>query len=170
MTTPLTNIASHSNRRELWIASVAALALSIIFIAGCTPAHEIERLAAQLVTGRITVGGQPAAGARVVLHPLNAEVKQAGLYPYGVADANGTFYLTSYVRGDGAPPGEYQVSVVWPDEAYVPKSPQEAEEIRMGGQPPDRLKGRYATPEKMNLKLVVERGACEQLLPGIELP
>jgi hypothetical protein len=167
---------SHSNNlscgfwNESWNRGVISGLCFLVMAAGCTPANEIKRLEAQLVTGRITVGGQPAAGARVVLHPLNAEVKSTGLYPYGVADANGTFYLTSYVRGDGAPPGEYQVSVVWPDETYVPKSPQEAEEIRMGGQPPDRLKGRYATPEKMNLKLVVERGAGVQLLPGIELP
>ena len=36
-----------------------------------------------------------------------------GVRPVGQVDKNGYFTLTSYANGDGAPEGEYQVTVVW---------------------------------------------------------
>ena len=57
------------------------------------------------------VEGKPAEGVQVFFHPLDAS--QRGI-PRGVTDAEGRFQLRTYHDGDGAPAGEYTVTVYWP--------------------------------------------------------
>jgi len=69
-----------------------------------------SRLSVSAVTGKVLVEGTPAEGANVVFHPLDPkqEVK-----PRGAVGADGTFKLTTYLPGDGAPSGDYKVTVEW---------------------------------------------------------
>jgi hypothetical protein len=65
------------------------------------------------VEGKVLHGGRPAAGARVVFHPKDNADPQAPR-PHGTAGADGSFHLTTNRPGDGAPAGEYSVTVPSP--------------------------------------------------------
>ena len=70
----------------------------------------------------------------VVLHPLNQP--DASPFPAaGTAGKDGVFVVGSRLSNDGAPEGEYDVTLIWPEE-QDPKNPSE-------NTPPDRLKKRY---------------------------
>ena len=68
-----------------------------------------DRLPVFAVSGTVKIGGAPAAGALVVFHPKNPEADAPR--PSAYADAQGQFKLTSYDSGDGAPVGEYAITV-----------------------------------------------------------
>ena len=85
------------------------------------------------VRGIVIYRGKPAAGAEIALHPMG-ELPTKALCPCATTDKEGRFALTTYEPGDGAPAGQYVVTIVWPG---VP--PQ-----NMPGDPgPDRMGGRY---------------------------
>ena len=108
-----------------------ALALTPL-LAGCGGSDKAS--AQYAVRGKVLYKGQPAAEAIVVLHPINKA--GAPLYPpRGVTDKNGLFVIGSRLKDDGAPEGEYAVTIIWPEE-QDPKNPTE-------NTPPDRLKNRY---------------------------
>lgn len=69
-----------------------------------------SRLSLSPVTGRVLVDGAPAEGASVVFHPLDPK---QDVKPRGAVGADGTFKLTTYLPGDGAPSGDYKVTVEW---------------------------------------------------------
>jgi hypothetical protein len=52
----------------------------------------------------------------VVFHPKDNADPQAPR-PFGTAGADGSFGLTTSRPGDGAPAGEYRVTVIWPGAA-----------------------------------------------------
>lgn len=79
----------------------------------------------------------------------------------GTTEEDGTFSLTSYEPGDGAPIGDYIVTVVWREEIPEGKSLDTFN-------PKDRLNGRYASPDKSTLNISVPEGGGK--LPPIEIP
>jgi hypothetical protein len=64
------------------------------------------------VRGQLLVEDKPAANAIVTFHPVGHTGPDA-VHPVGHVDERGHFTLTSYETGDGAPEGEYQVTVTW---------------------------------------------------------
>ncbi|MCI0463474.1 MAG: hypothetical protein L0Z62_41580 [Gemmataceae bacterium] len=104
------------------------------------------------VKGKVFFGVQPAAGAEVRFHPLVAPGKKS-LFPVAKVEADGSFALTTYENQDGAPPGEYAVSLYWP-EAHKGKGPPPII-------PPDRLGGRYSNPKKSPWRVHVREGTNE---------
>ncbi|MFO0928586.1 MAG: hypothetical protein U0736_16450 [Gemmataceae bacterium] len=94
----------------------------------------------------MTVSGQPAGHVRVALHPLGNGAAH-GLRPVATTQADGSFRLTTYVAGDGAPPGEYAVTLIWPDESLPI---DECVELVH-----DRLKGRYSDPATTPLRITI---------------
>jgi hypothetical protein len=104
-------------------------------------------------TGKVMFKGQPAAGAVVTLVPVSpagADVPASR----GVAGEDGTFRLTTFARDDGAPAGEYRVTVRWPSKAADP-------EAAPGPFGADRLNGRYADPNRSGLRAAVAPGATD---------
>ena len=101
--------------------------------------------------GQITVKGKPAYGAVVVFHPQGDVGMTKGNKPFAMVAEDGSFQATTYVTGDGAPAGDYIVTVVWPEDPHA------------RGPSPDRLRGRYATPERSDLKATI--GPEENNLP-----
>ena len=95
------------------------------------------------VTGYITVNDQVPQGAIVSLHPVGESVDKRGSRPSGIVQEDGRYTLTTYEFGDGAPAGEYIVTVYWP------------EKPELGGLSPDRLGLRYATTKSSDLRLSV---------------
>lgn len=72
--------------------------------------HDSSKLSLSPVTGKVLFQGKPAEGAVVVLHPVD---KSVTIRPKGFVGPDGTFKLTSYLPGDGAPRGEHKVTVEW---------------------------------------------------------
>jgi hypothetical protein len=102
------------------------------------------------VSGRVFVGESPAAHAVVVFHPVNA--KPDAPRPTAVTDDQGRFTLTTLKEGDGAPPGEYTVTVA----AYQSIESPNGDSIVV-----NLLPVRYAKPETSDLKATVSKGKAE---------
>lgn len=97
--------------------------------------------------------GKPPVGAVVTLHPTNDDTSVVAARPRGLVGADGRVALTTYHTGDGAPPGEYIVTVEW-----RPIVENASDDDKPG---PDRLKGRFADPETSPLRAVVRPGSEE---------
>jgi hypothetical protein len=80
----------------------------------------------------------------VAFHP-SRNPNNRGLCPQAVVAADGSFRLTTYLAGDGAPAGEYFVTLYWPG-----PGPDDDVHVR-----PDRLGGRYADPRTTPLTATV---------------
>lgn len=104
--------------------------------------------------GRMTINGVAPEGARVHLHPVGVKVDQRNSSPWGVVQKDGTFTLSTYEKGDGAPPGEYKVTLRWP---FEPDKPD------LG----DRLGFAFVKPEKSRWQVTIKDGDNE--LPPIEI-
>jgi hypothetical protein len=90
-----------------------ALLLLVVFlagIAGCGSSQDPNRLQVFPAKGQIAFPGKPVGGAFVVLHPKAATGSQL-VRPRGNVREDGTFSLTTYDANDGAPAGEYKVTV-----------------------------------------------------------
>jgi hypothetical protein len=120
-------------------------------VSGCS--DQGDRKAVIPVGGVAVFKGEPMAGARITFHPLN-DPDPRGVRATGTAGADGRFALTTYVTGDGAPAGEYAVTIYWP--AQGPKKPKgkaepgEDEDIR-----PDRLRRAHADAKTTKLRATV---------------
>ena len=64
------------------------------------------------VHGQVFYNGKPATGALVLFHEVNAAASQE-MRPHGQVDQNGDFVLSTYAAVDGAPAGDYVVTVDW---------------------------------------------------------
>jgi hypothetical protein len=134
---------------------VSFLVMICLMLSGCS--NGPKRV---LAVGSITVGGKPAEGAQILLHPQD-ETKQVAS---AVAEADGTFKLVS--GGEpGILVGSYKVTVIWPDASKKPTQAQ----IMMGTADvgPDLLKGKYAV--KSQSSLTAEVTAATTTLPPIAL-
>lgn len=110
------------------------------------------------VQGELLVDGEPAEGALVIFHPVSSSEPKT-TNPNGRVQPDGSFHVTTYESDDGAPAGQYVVTVFWPE---PPKSP--VDHPAMG---PDRLKGRFTDPEASNIRITVSEG--ENILDPINL-
>ena len=106
-------------------AGVNAIALLVtaLSLPGCG-GQPRERLPVHPVAGQITLRGRPLANAFVVLHPKGSADPRA-ITARGQTDRSGRFQATTYVANDGAPAGEYAVTVVFHQlekqgESFVP--------------------------------------------------
>jgi hypothetical protein len=105
------------------------------------------------VRGRLTHDGKPMARAMISYYSVDAADR--GTPSHATSDAGGRYELHTYREGDGAPAGEYVVTIFWPgprakkDKAADPTDP-EAETST-----PDRLKGQYAQAGKSKLRATV---------------
>jgi hypothetical protein len=104
------------------------------------------------VSGKVLYRGEPAVGAVVYFHREDAPGAAHQPIPFGIAEDDGSFYLTSDGLGDGCPPGKYAVLVEWkgkPDPQVVQAKPargkSKAVQInrRSTRNGVDRLNGRY---------------------------
>jgi hypothetical protein len=100
------------------------------------------------VTGKVLYAGQPAEGATVVFHLINGAADAPK--PSGTVAADGSFRLTTYKLGEGAPPGEYVVAVTW--------FPPNAREL---ANPRSKLPERYGDPSASPLRATVREEPTE---------
>ena len=125
----------------------AAICLATGMLLGC----ESERPAGPPVfpvQGELRFDGEPMTGASVTFHRTGEGAETGSYYPRATVDEQGVYRLSTFVSDDGAPAGDYVVTVYWPDPKVVARDPYgESEQL-----PPDLLRRRFATPEASNLR------------------
>jgi hypothetical protein len=84
----------------------------ILVLAIFCPACSSNQKPLYPVRGQVLVQGRPAAHAQITFHPVGDQGPEA-VRPVGSVDENGYFTLTSFKQGDGAPEGEYRVTIHW---------------------------------------------------------
>jgi hypothetical protein len=89
----------------------------------------------------------------VVFNPVPADPSPTAIKPTGEVREDGTFSLTTYKADDGAPAGEYVVTVIWLEK---PSGPRLGENR---GLAKDRLEGRYSDPANPKLKATVSESS-----------
>jgi hypothetical protein len=106
-----------------------------------------SRKPTQPVRGTLYVDGSPAAGAIVQLWPVLGKEK-ARYSAQAMTEADGSFTVSSYTAFDGAPAGEYRISVTWP-RPLVDASGKPGRNV---------LPAKYASPETSGLTRTVVAG------------
>lgn len=124
----------------------AAAVLALALTCGCESAP--NRVPVYPAGGTFTHNGKAAAGAIVILHPVDPAA--APVKPRGKVGPDGTFRLTTYETGDGAPAGEYAVTAYWP------KPPAPGQPDNDDG--PDLFNGRHLRPETPVARITVAAG------------
>lgn len=132
---------------------VLALVPALLGLAGCSE----TQLPVFPVTGQVKYKGKPAAGATVVLFNTNAE-NTNDVAPSGVVKDDGSFEITVYEPGDGAPQGDYIATVQWR------KLVTGAGGSAAG---PNVLPAKYANPKTSPIKLSVAGGPVQ--VPPIDI-
>jgi hypothetical protein len=123
---------------------------------GCGEAKP-DRVAVHPAAGKVTLKGLPTHGAQVVLHPksdLGADVPA----PRANVDKDGNFKLSTFTGSDGAPEGEYVVTLSW----Y--KLVKQGPDIVAG---PNVIPPKYTRPESSDITVRIAAGQNE--LPPIKL-
>src|SRR5437773_2441134 len=124
------------------ICTTIVLGLAVLAGASCNGGKTLYPVRAQ-----VFFEGQPATGALVVLHPVD-DGSPAAVRPCGYVDSAGAVKITSYIAttrttGDGAPAGEYIVTIAW-----LPADVKEYLSKRSNSELPDKLQGRYSQPDR----------------------
>jgi hypothetical protein len=134
---------------------LAALTLAVT---GCGTDDTYVGVPVVPVEGTVTFRGKPVKGALVALHPLGAAHRAAAPNPRATVQDDGRFRLSTYTHDDGAPEGDYVVTVQWFRTVN-----------RLGdmGPGPNVLPPKYAKPESSDITVTVMAGANQ--LPTIAL-
>jgi hypothetical protein len=131
-------------------------ALLSIAITGCGDAKP-KQVPVFPAKGTITFKGEPTAGAVIGLHPKAPPTDQ---YPSPRASVgvDGSFKITTYAGGDGAPEGDYAVTVLW----YKPI--KNGNDVTSG---PNVIPAKYMKAETTDIEVKIVAG--ENNLPPIQL-
>jgi hypothetical protein len=104
--------------------------------------------------GLASLDGKPIPNASLFLHPVGAHGAQVPR-PRAVLRADGSFVLGTYRSDDGAPAGEYKVTVEW----FGTSAP--------GGLPRNQLPPRYSRADTSGLTVRITEGKNQ--LPPLKL-
>lgn len=116
------------------------LILAAIFLHGCGGDQPLQRTDVKRVpvSGRVVAGRQPVPGAVVTLVPKfewNPDLPN----PKAVTEADGSFEIGTVMTGDGAPPGEYLVSITSPESGI-----------------PFKIEAKFEDPERSGIRAIVK--------------
>jgi hypothetical protein len=137
-----------SKHRSLWLG-LAVLCVPCPMLAGCKQGE--SRVPTFPASGQLLAANdKPIANALVVLHPvdINSEAPKSR----ATTDADGKFQLTTYITGDGAPEGDFIVTV----EQWLRDDPNEA--------PSNKIPGTWSRPESSQIRIAILKSA-NQLAP-----
>lgn len=109
------------------------------------------------VSGKVLFDGKPARNATIVFHRPNAPSLTRGAEapkgtppnPRGECDESGEFRIYTYAAIDGAPEGDYVVTISWKDAEG---------RNREGEKYPELLPAKYQNPTASGLKASVRPG------------
>ncbi|MDO5310163.1 MAG: carboxypeptidase-like regulatory domain-containing protein [Planctomycetia bacterium] len=121
----------------------------------------------EMVTGKITLDGEPVADAKIVFSPVGS-----GESASGVSDAEGVYTLTTNggAPGKGALVGEYQVGIVKQENVAPQPTKEELEAASAAGEDISRkypaemkdiIPTKYVIPARSGLTASVKAGKNE---------
>lgn len=146
------NSAKNENgSRSGWLFSLALCMAALCM--GCGDDWRADTYPAR---GTITINGEPPEGAVVTFYPVGEDVDQRKSKPWAIVNADGSYTLQTYEQEDGAPAGEYQVTIKWPWDV-----------TDMAQAMTDRLGKAYSNPESSEWKFTIAEDDNE--LPPIEI-
>jgi hypothetical protein len=140
-----------SIKKALVQSPVALLVALVAMLA--TSCESNKRVPVFPVSGQVLFGGKPIPRALLVFHPAG----ESSLRPLGAAEEDGSFTLSTYDDGDGAPVGEYIVTVEWRRLATIDDDKP----------PPNLLPAKYTNPKTSGLTARITEG--DNVLPPIQL-
>ena len=147
--------------------SLLVVGFLAVWVLGCGADSKIP---VYPVRGAVLHRGEPAEGALVIFYPLDQkkDVKEKiPPRPSGLVDADGAFVLTTHKPTDGAREGDYEVSVVWFEEAAEKEGGLGQGDSEHGPKPKDKFNGKYADPKRSGLKATITPG--KNMLEPFEL-
>ena len=137
--------ACFSKHRSFWLG-LAVLCVPCLMLAGCKQGE--SRVPTFPASGQLlSANDKPIANALVVLHPVDINSKAPK--SRATTDADGKFQLTTYDTGDGAPEGDFIVTV----EQWLGDDPNEA--------PTNKLPGTWSRPESSTLRIAITKATKE---------
>ena len=137
-----------------WSLALIA-AISAMTSLGCGKGN--GRSAVYPAEGQVLVNGQPLAGAQVVFYPQSQSGENT-VAPRAQTESDGRFKLTTYANADGAPEGEYVVTVL-----HYP-----LRQVNGGWAPgSNSLPPKYASPKTTDLRAQIVKGTNS--LPALTL-
>jgi len=143
-----TRFVTGRGRRAIVLAMVAAFA-------GCSDGSG-SKSPVFPVKGSVKFEGEPAAGAFVVFHPkAPAKPGEEAARSTAQVQADGTFEVTTSSQADGAPAGDYAVTVLWT------KPIKQGNDTVAG---PNVIPPSYGSPDTTPLKVTI-KDAPNQLEP-----
>ena len=134
-------------RRGQRLPAAVCLAIAATMAVGCSRGG-FKQHPTHPVAGRADFGGKPPVGAHLVFHP-QPEKPDWGDLPSAVVKPDGSFSVSTYRDGDGAPAGEYVVTAQW-----FPVG----QDGSVGVNALDRS---FATPASSPLRVTVQAGGNE---------
>ena len=138
-------------RRTVYLGMIAVLALTVASSCGQKTIRLKGELPVARVEGKLLMNGEPMPDAEVFFHPVEAYPEGAAkVRPHATTDEDGSFQVTTYRLGDGAPVGDYRVTVSW--KGALTSIPGD-DDTR-----PERVPARYRDPRWSNLKAQVQKG------------
>jgi hypothetical protein len=141
-------------RKPIPILAGTVLALLLVFLFRSNLFGKSDRVRVYPAQGKATFAGKPIPEATIFLHPIGPRPLHIPR-PRAVVGPDGTFVLGTYRKDDGAPPGDYQVTVQWFHKA------------RGHTLPANVLPPRYASPGTSGLTVRIGKG--ENQLPPLQL-
>jgi len=136
--------------------------VSALAIVGCGEA----KLATVPAGGKVMFKkSTPAAGALVVFHPVDdAFERKIGGKPFATVKDDGSFKLTTKEQDDGAPEGEYNVTVDWQKKSTAKMSLTG----EGGGAAGSMLNPKYGNPKATVFKFTVKKGDKNEFLIEVD--
>jgi hypothetical protein len=108
-----------------------------------------KRVPVYPVAGKVSYKGQPPVGATVVLHSVKSG-QTSDVAPSGTVKDDGSFAITSYEPGDGAPQGDYVATIEW----YRYQK-------ELGGAGPNVIPPKYVSAKTSPVKVSVVGGPAQ---------
>jgi len=140
--------------RMAWhLEPIAIIATFIAAFVGCSE----SRVPVFPVHGTVSFKGKPPVGAQVVLHAVNAS-GPTEVAPAATVREDGSFEITAYDPGDGAPDGDYVATIEW----FKIVTGEGG-----GGRGPNVLPKQYASAKTSPVKVQVAGGPVE--IPPIKI-
>lgn len=138
------------SRRNLVFVLVWVVAASLVTAGGCGKRRG-NRPQTFPVTGVVTMGDGPLAGATVMFNP----VASGGSGAIALTDEQGRYKLTTFDSGDGAVAGEYRVAFV---KTIYPKQEGVDPMVAMSGDPKNVLPLKFADSATSGFTATVVEG------------
>tara|TARA_R110002073_G_scaffold133122_24_gene280341 strand:+ start:9437 stop:9838 length:402 start_codon:yes stop_codon:yes gene_type:complete len=114
---------------------LVCILVAIFCIPGCSESNVRDDMVK--IMGVVLVDDEPAEGVVLRLHPKTGSAAISS----GITSKDGSFQISTYSLGDGAPVGQYVVTFVWSEFDSLTRT-----------QVGDRLGGKYAFDDKSKIE------------------